>query len=63
MFKATNCKRKIEPGANKMVEHLIQSVVDPGFHTGEGAQKLYFVEDESWRIKKKKSLKFPQNPI
>ena len=62
MFKAT--KRKIEPGANKTVEHLIQSVVDPGFPTGGRGHKNHIL----WKTKvgeqrKKKSLKFPQNPI
>ena len=57
--------RKIEPGANKMVDHFIQSVVDPGFHTGGRGHKNHIL----WKTKvgeqrkKKKSLKFPQNPI
>ena len=42
MFKATNSKRKIEPGENQRVEHFIQSVVDPGFYTGRGGTKIIF---------------------
>ena len=53
MFKAT--KRKMEPGANKMVEHLIQSVVDPGFHTGGRGHKNHILWKTKVREQRKKS--------
>jgi len=60
MFKAT--KRKIEPGANKTVQHRIQSVVDPGFYTGGGGTKIIFCGRQKLENKEKKVIKIPSKP-